>query len=79
MFIGIIAVVRRVVVITAEDEHLPEDERVLTNLLLELGLLGLLVVAFGTAIYPVRRGAAAARRAAPPATPQSSARGARRS
>ena len=80
LFIGIIAVVRRVVVITAEVEHLPEDERALTNFLLELGLLGLLVVAFGTAIYLIRRGAAAEHSAAQPAAaPQSSARGARRS
>lgn len=59
LFIGIIAVVRRVVVVTAEVEHLPQEGRALTNFLLELGLLALLVVAFGIAIYLIRRGAAA--------------------
>lgn len=59
LFIGIIAVVRRVVVVTAEVEHLPQEGRQLTNFLLELGLLALLVVAFGIAIYLIRRGAAA--------------------
>ena len=41
LFIGIIAVVRRVVVITAETEALSREGRVLTNFLLELGLLSL--------------------------------------
>jgi uncharacterized membrane protein (DUF373 family) len=59
LFIGIIAVVRRVVVITAEVENLPQDGRALTNFLVELGLLALLVIAFGLAIYLIRRGAAA--------------------
>lgn len=63
LFIGIIAVVRRVVVITAETEKLPQESRALTNFLLELGLLALLVVAFGVAIYLMRRGAAAERAA----------------
>ena len=49
LFIGIIAVVRRVVVITAEVEHLPQEGRELTNFLVELGPLALLVVAFGVA------------------------------
>lgn len=64
LFIGIIAAVRRVVVITAETEKLPQDGRALTNFLMELGLLALLVVAFGIAIYLIRRGAAAERIAA---------------
>ncbi len=59
LFIGIIAVVRRVVVITAEVEGLPEGGRALTNFLLELGVLALLVIAFGLAVYLLRRGAAA--------------------
>ena len=59
LFIGIIAVVRRVVVVTAEVEHLPQEGRELTNFLLELGLLAVLVIAFGIAIYLIRRGAAA--------------------
>lgn len=61
LFIGIIAVVRRVVVITAEVENLPQEGRELTNFLFELGLLAVLVVAFGVAIYLIRRGAAAER------------------
>lgn len=63
LFIGIIAAVRRVVVITAEIEKLPQGGRALTNFLLELGLLALLVVAFGVAIFLIRRGAAAERMA----------------
>jgi len=59
LFIGIIAVVRRVVVITAEVENLPEGGRALTNFLLELGVLAFLVLAFGLAVYLLRRGAAA--------------------
>ena len=61
LFIGIIAVVRRVVVITAEVEKLPQEGRALTNFLFELGLLALLVVAFSASIYLIRRGAAAER------------------
>jgi len=61
LFIGIIAVVRRVVVITAEVEKLPQEGRALTNFLFELGLLALLVVAFSVSIYLIRRGAAAER------------------
>jgi uncharacterized membrane protein (DUF373 family) len=63
LFIGIIAVVRRVVVITAEIEKLPLGGRALTNFLLELGLLAILVTAFGLAVYLLRRGAAAERTA----------------
>jgi uncharacterized membrane protein (DUF373 family) len=59
LFIGIIAVVRRVVVITAQVEKLPQGGRALTNFLMELGLLALLVVAFSVSIYLIRRGAAA--------------------
>lgn len=58
LFIGIIAVVRRVIVITAEIEKLPQEGRALTNFLLELGLLALLVIGFGFAVYLLRRGAA---------------------
>ncbi len=58
LFIGIIAVVRRVVVITAEIENLPQGGRALTNFLLELGILALLVIGFGVAIYLIRKGAA---------------------
>ena len=68
MFIGIIAVVRRVVVITAEVEGLPQEGRALTNFLLELGLLSLLVIAFALSIYLIRRrlsGRALSRRPSP--------------
>ena len=58
LFIGIIAVVRRVVVITAEIEKLPQGGRELTNFLIELGLLAVLVIGFGIAVYLLRRGAA---------------------
>ena len=63
LFIGIIAVVRHVIVISAEIEKLPQEGRALTNFLIELGLLALLVMAFGAAIYLIRRGAAAERAA----------------
>jgi len=56
-------VVRRVVVITAEVEGLPQEGHALTNFLLELGLLSLLVIAFALSIYPIRRGSAAERSA----------------
>lgn len=46
---------RRVVAVTAQAERLPEDERALTNFLLELGLLSVLAVAFALAIYLLRR------------------------
>lgn len=61
LFIGIIAVVRRVIVITGEVEKLPQEGRALTNFLFELGLLALLVIAFSASIYLIRRGAAAER------------------
>jgi hypothetical protein len=52
--------VRRVVVVTAQAEGLPVEGRVLTNLLLELGLLSVLAVAFAVAIYLLRRNGAMA-------------------
>jgi hypothetical protein len=51
LLIGLIATVRRVVVVTAEAERLPEGTRALTNFLFELGLLSVLAVAFAVAIY----------------------------
>jgi len=63
LFIGIIAVVRRVIVITAQADTLPSGGHTLTNLLLQLGLLALLVLAFGLAIFLIRSGAAAERTA----------------
>ncbi len=59
LLIGLIAVVRRVVVVTAEGEELSRAGRELTNLLLELGVLAALALAFGGAIFLLRRGATA--------------------
>lgn len=55
LFIGLIAVVRRVVVITAEVENLPGGGRELTNFLLELGILAVLALGFAVSLYLVRR------------------------
>jgi len=56
LFVGLIAVVRRILIITAELERQTPAGRALTNLLLELGLLGFLTLALAAAIYMVRRG-----------------------
>lgn len=53
LFVGLIAVVRRILIVTAEVERL--SGRALTNQLLELGLLGSLALALALAIYLVRR------------------------
>lgn len=55
LFVGLIAVVRRVLIITAELENQLPGGRALTNVLLELGLLGFLALALALAIYLVRR------------------------
>jgi uncharacterized membrane protein (DUF373 family) len=55
LYIGLIAVVRRILIVTAEFERATLAGRALTNLLLELGLLGLLVIALAVAIFLVRR------------------------
>lgn len=55
LFVGLIAVVRRVLIVTAELEHQLPSGRALTNLLLELGLLGFLALALAVAIFLVRR------------------------
>lgn len=60
LFIGLIAVVRRVLVITAESEGAAIGGRMLTNFLLELGVLAVLAMALSTAIYLLRRSAPAA-------------------
>jgi hypothetical protein len=56
LFVGLIAVVMRILIITAELERQTPAGRALTNLLLELGLLGFLTLALAAAIYMVRRG-----------------------
>jgi len=58
LLIGMIAVVRRVVVVTAQADEAAPGGRELTNFLLELGVLAGLALAFGAAIYLLRRGAA---------------------
>ena len=55
LFVGLIAVVRRILIITAELERQAPGGRALTNQLLELGLLGVLTLALAIAIYLVRR------------------------
>ena len=55
LFIGLIAVVRRILIVTAQFERLPSGGRELTNLLLELGLLGFLALALAIAVRLVRR------------------------
>jgi uncharacterized membrane protein (DUF373 family) len=55
LFIGLIAVVRRVLVITAEAEDASIGGRTLTNFLLELGVLAALAMALAVAIYLLRR------------------------
>jgi hypothetical protein len=56
LFVGLIAVVRRILIVTAELERQAPGGRALTNQLLELGLLGVLTLALAIAIYLVRRG-----------------------
>ena len=55
LFIGLIAVVRRVLVITAESEGAATGGRMLTNFLLELGVLALLALTLSAAIHLLRR------------------------
>ncbi len=55
LFIGLIAVVRRILIVTAQFERLPARGRLLTNFLLELGLLGFLALALAIAVRLVDR------------------------
>ena len=57
LFIGLIAAVRRVLVVTAEFERAGTGGEVLRNFLLELGTLALLAVSLATAIFLLRRSA----------------------
>lgn len=57
LFVGLIATVRRILIVTAEFEQ-PTPQTELMNLLWELGLLGLLALALATAIFLVRLSAA---------------------
>ena len=56
LYIGLIAVVRRILIVTAQFERSPLAGRALTNTLLEFGLLGLTVPALAAAVFLVRRG-----------------------
>jgi uncharacterized membrane protein (DUF373 family) len=58
LYIGLIAVVRRILVLTAEFERGPHTGPAATNLLLEFAVLGLLVPGLATAVFLVRRGRA---------------------
>jgi uncharacterized membrane protein (DUF373 family) len=55
LYIGLIAVVRRILIVTAEFERGPQTGRAATNLLLEFGVLGLLVPGLAIAVFLVRR------------------------
>ncbi len=54
LIIGLIAVVRRILIITAEGKRFPLEGEEFTNLLLELGVLTALVVALAVALYFLR-------------------------
>jgi uncharacterized membrane protein (DUF373 family) len=55
LYIGLIAVVRRILIVTAQLERGPHTGSAATNLLLELGVLGLLVPALGIGVHLVAR------------------------
>jgi len=67
LFIGLIAVVRRVLIVSAKFEQ-PQTDAQLHNLLLELGMLGVLVLGLAAAIFLIRR--SSVRQATQPATVQ---------
>lgn len=54
LYIGLIAVVRRILIVTAQFEQRDLAGRALTNTLLEFGLLGLMVPALAVAVWLVR-------------------------
>jgi uncharacterized membrane protein (DUF373 family) len=53
LFIGLIASVRRILMVTAAAEQ-PQSDQALNRLLLELGALGLLVIGIAAAIFLLR-------------------------
>ena len=53
LFIGLIAAVRRILIVAAEFEQ-PQSNQALNRLLLELGALALLVLAIAAAIFLIR-------------------------
>src|ERR1700734_2844764 len=54
LFIGLIACVRRILIVTAASEQVHSDKE-LDRLLFELGALGLLVIGIAAAIFMIRR------------------------
>ena len=64
LYIGLIAVVRRILIVTAQLEQGAPSGRALTNILLEFGTLGLLVPALAAAVFLVSRSRRLAARAA---------------
>ncbi|MGD0197053.1 MAG: phosphate-starvation-inducible PsiE family protein [Solirubrobacteraceae bacterium] len=62
LFVGLIAVVRRILIVTAQ----LEGSNVSTHQLIELGLLGLLTLAIAIAIYLVRRSESSSSSRLPP-------------
>jgi hypothetical protein len=60
LLIGLIAVVRRTLILTASIESFPATGRGLTNLLLQLGALSGLAIALAVAVYLVRHSTGAA-------------------
>lgn len=68
LFIGLIACVRRILIVTAKTEQVQTDKE-LDRLLFELGALGLLVIGIAVAIFLVR---SSTRRAQPNNTPWAS-------
>jgi uncharacterized membrane protein (DUF373 family) len=65
LYIGLIAVVRRILIVTAQLERGAPAGRALTNILLEFGILGLLVPALALAVFLVSRSRRPAVAAAP--------------
>lgn len=55
LFVGLIAVVRRILIVTAQFER-PAAGVAVHNLLLELGLLGFLALALAASLFLIRRG-----------------------
>ena len=53
LFIGLIACVRRILIVTAQTEQVQSDKQ-LNRLLFELGALGLLVIGIAAAIFMIR-------------------------
>ena len=69
LYIGLIAVVRRILIVTAQLERGAPAGRALTNILLEFGILGLLVPALAGAVLLVSRSRRAPVPAGPPVAP----------